>query len=165
MTFRHIAYLTASMAAIILMSPTHETVDTMSYSDDGISVLYLSIMHSYYKKIIKPENQHTKTLFGSKGETGAKQWQVLLNGGKGDCDDYAATFRAAVLRDYPNARTWLYIGRRRGTYHAVAVIEVGGVKYQMDNLRDSVVKLDESTHDWKQVWNGKTWEKFKRGRE
>lgn len=123
----------------------------------------LSKIHSHYMKIIEPEWQRTVGLFSSKGEGSAKQWQILLDGGSGDCDDYAATFRAAVLKRHPNARTWLYIGKRFGGYHAIAVVEVSGVKYMMDNTRDTVLPLDEEFYDWKYVWkdNETGWQSFK----
>lgn len=87
-----------------------------------------------------------------------EQWNVLLEGGYGDCDDYAATKRHILRNRYPDhhdsfrlATCWIDAGRAPGTYHAVMIAETDQGAYVLDNNLRRPMLMEDLNYDWHKI--------------
>lgn len=87
-----------------------------------------------------------------------EQWNVLLEGGYGDCDDYAATKRHFLRNRYPQhhdhfrlATCWVDAGRTAGSYHAVLIVETDQGAYVLDNNLRRPILMEDVNYAWHKI--------------
>lgn len=71
-------------------------------------------------------------------------WKANVSAG--DCEDYALTKRARLIRmGYPSSALRMAVGyTRKGEYHAVLVVMTDSGRFVLDNLTDKVLAVGAS---------------------
>lgn len=91
---------------------------------------------------IEAINRHVNATIAPRLDT-ADIWK--LNPRAGDCEDYALTKRAALIRaGYPAGALRIAIGRSGNENHAVLIVMTITGKFVLDNLTDEIVPLGQS---------------------
>jgi predicted transglutaminase-like cysteine proteinase len=99
-----------------------------------------------------------------------ERWDLLLEGGLGDCEDYALTKRHLLRNQFPRwhqnfriATCW----QRRGdnsTYHATLIVETDQGAWVLDNNYSSPVRIETLGWHWDRIEDPQSptgWSKFR----
>lgn len=83
--------------------------------------------------------------------TNADRWRVGAS--SGDCEDYALTKRASLLRrGFPSSAALVATGEtRQGRAHAVLVVRTDRGDYVLDSKTDSVVPFSSAPYSWDSI--------------
>jgi predicted transglutaminase-like cysteine proteinase len=99
----------------------------------------------YTAKVMDDLAKVTKAVNGSiryRAESGDK-WSVNVS--SGDCEDYALTKRARLMKmGYPASALRMAVGHVSGVYHAVLVVKTKKGAFVLDNLTDEVLPVGRS---------------------
>ena len=90
---------------------------------------------------------------------GSDHWNVLYDGGNGDCEEYALTKWALLLEaGFPMGAVWPVLCMKGGIGHMVTVVVTREVDYVLDIephgwIHDAV----SSTLGWLSAYDGESW--------
>jgi predicted transglutaminase-like cysteine proteinase len=97
-------------------------------------------------KQLRDVNAAVNRAIRSKPEPVHDRWDVLPNGGAGDCEDYVLTKRAKLIKlGWPSSALLVTVVRlRSGEGHAVLTVRTTDGDYVLDNLRGSIRRPHET---------------------
>jgi predicted transglutaminase-like cysteine proteinase len=86
-----------------------------------------------------------------------EQWDLLLEGGHGDCEDYALTKRHHLRNEFPSyhhcfriATCWT-VARDDSSYHATLIIDTDAGMFILDNNFRDIVTIGSVNWRWHKI--------------
>lgn len=98
-------------------------------------------------------NKSVNGAITARNDAGFDVWTAFPADRLGDCDDYAATKRAALLTlGYPAEAMRMASGYLpTGEMHLVLEVDLGGKTYVLDNTMNRVFRADDRPYFWRPI--------------
>ncbi len=94
------------------------------------------------------------------GDSDGDHWQIMLDGGKGDCEDYALTKRTLLIEaGFPPGCLWPVMCKKDAKGHMVLVVATSTADFVLDFDPDWITKAHERQVDlkWLSAFDGMGW--------
>ncbi len=94
-----------------------------------------------------------------KHDVDGDHWQIMVEGGKGDCEDFALTKRTLLIEaGFPPGCLWPVMCKKGDDGHMILVVATSIGDYVLDAIPDWIFHAHEATDTkWLSAFDGKSW--------